>query len=159
MDGPKRRFVLLSVFSLFAGTRSTQSLSRSDKRNAMAHLTSQSDNLPERRSSFSPMTWLIGGTLLAALSEWLMLELLRTPYRPPSNMLTLLGIEKYGLVTIMIGLAAIWLIFFVVFLTRNRFTIKNYLAFTAVIAAILTFIGYIISYPLRDVTPWNLLWS
>ena len=103
------------------------------------------------------MTWLIGGTLLTALSEWIMVELVRTPYRPPSDMLTLLGTEKYGLVAIMIGLAAIWLIFVVVFLTRNRVTITNYLAFTAVVAAILTFIGYIISHPHRDVTPWTLM--
>ena len=105
------------------------------------------------------MTWPIGGTLLTALSEWIMVELLRTPYRSPSDILTLLGTEKYGLVAIMIGLAAIWLIFVVVFLTRNRVTITNYLAFTAVVAAILTFIGYIISHPHRDVTPWTLLWS
>lgn len=30
----------------------------------------------------------VGGTLLTAFLEWLLFELIRTPYRPPHDMLT-----------------------------------------------------------------------
>lgn len=38
----------------------------------------------------------VAGTLLIAFVEWLLFELIRTPYGPPHDMLTLLGQEKYG---------------------------------------------------------------
>ena len=54
----------------------------------------------------------VGGVLLL---EWALLEVLRTPYRPPHDMTTLLGVEKYGLIGVMLalsvsgaGLAACW---------------------------------------------------
>ena len=45
------------------------------------------------------------GTAAMAVAEWLMFELLRTPYRPPGDMLTLLGVEKFGLAAMMIAAA------------------------------------------------------
>ena len=105
------------------------------------------------------MRWLVGGTLLTAIVEWLMLELLRTPYRPPADMLTLLGTEKYGLAAIMIGLGIAWAIFVVLILTRTRMTITNYLVFTLVIATIMVLFCYITANPHRAVTPWHLVWA
>lgn len=37
--------------------------------------------------------------------EWALFELLRAPYRPPQDMTTLLGSEKYGVILFMAGLA------------------------------------------------------
>ena len=119
----------------------------------------QDDSSRQLDRSFSPMAKLIGGTLVTAFVEWLMLELLRTPYRPPADMLTFLGTEKYALVAVMIALAAVWLAVTVVVLTRTRFSIANYLVFTAVVAALAGSSGYIVGNPHRPVTPWDLLLS
>ena len=37
--------------------------------------------------------------------EWLLFELLRAPYRPPQDMTTFLGAEKFGVMAIMAVLA------------------------------------------------------
>ena len=74
-------------------------------------------------------------------------------------MLTFLGTEKYALVAVMIALAAVWLAVTVMVLTRTRFSIANYLVFTAVVAALAGFSGCIVGNPHRPVTPWDLLLS
>ena len=37
--------------------------------------------------------------------EWVLFELLRAPYRPPHDMTTFLGTEKYGVIAFMLVLA------------------------------------------------------
>lgn len=51
---------------------------------------------------------LYGGTLTMALAAWFVFELVRAPYRPPEDMNSLLGGEKYGLLATMLVAMVIW---------------------------------------------------
>ena len=99
------------------------------------------------------------GTSAVAFVEWLMFELLRTPYRPPADMLTLLGTEKYGLITFMVALAVFWTIVSIWILATTRLTLRQYFGFLTLAAFQLGGLLYIVRNPLRPVTPWELLWS
>jgi hypothetical protein len=99
------------------------------------------------------------GTVAVAFSEWLMFELLRTPYRPPHDMLTFLGAEKYGLVAFMTFVGIAWAIGVVLIVATTKLTIRDLLAFIMLVAAILALVQYIVRHPHRPVTPWELLWS
>jgi hypothetical protein len=99
------------------------------------------------------------GTSAFALAEWLMFELLRTPYRPPADMLTFLGTEKYGLVTLMLALAIFWTIVSIWILATTRLTLRHYFGFLTLVAFLMGGVLYIVKHPHRPVTPWELLWS
>jgi hypothetical protein len=99
------------------------------------------------------------GSPAVAFAEWLMFELLRTPYRPPHDMLTFLGTEKYGLVALMVCIGILWIGGAAITFTTRVMVLRDYLVFIAVLAAILALIHYIVRNPGRPVTPWDLLWS
>ena len=101
----------------------------------------------------------VGGTLLIAFLEWLLFELIRTPYRPPHDMLTLLGQEKYGVAGFMGLLFAIWLTMMLYFALSSRFTVRDYLGFMGLLGVLLAIGGYLVGNPLRPVTPFDLLWK
>jgi hypothetical protein len=48
------------------------------------------------------------GTVAVVVSEWLMFELLRLPYRPPHDMTSFLGQEKFNILLLMCCVAAVW---------------------------------------------------
>ncbi len=103
--------------------------------------------------------WLFLGTIAVALAEWLMFELLRTPYGPPHDMGTFLGTEKYGLVAFMTFVGVAWAICVLLIVATTKFTIRDLLAFITLVAAILALVQYAVRHPHRPVTPWELLWS
>ncbi len=99
--------------------------------------------------------WLLIGTLGIAVIEWLMFELLRAPYRPPWDMRTALGQEKYDLVGLMCVVAAVWLLSTITLLILERLTKRDYIAFVALLVAICATYALIIANPPWPVTPWN----
>ncbi len=98
------------------------------------------------------------GTVSVALIEWLLFELLRTPYAPPRDMLTLLGQEKYQVVGFMWFLGAVWIAIAIWLLLTSRLTLRQYLSFTAMIALLLACFLFILRNPIRAVTPWDMMW-
>lgn len=99
--------------------------------------------------------WLFRGTLAVAIFEWLMFELLRMPYRPPADMRTMLGMEKYDLFGFMCFIAAVWLLCTIAVLVLERLTKLNFVAFVALLVAIAATYAIIIVNPPWSVTPWN----
>ena len=104
------------------------------------------------------MSILFYGTTGVVILEWLMLELLRTPYCPPDDMLTFLGQEKYALVTGMVCLGSAWIVALVWIVTTSHLSSQDYLRFTVLIAVLLAGFLYILKYQHRPVTPWEMLW-
>ncbi len=99
------------------------------------------------------------GTPAIAVAEWLLFELLRTPYRPPEDMATLLGTEKFDVFAFMVVTMGLWAaVVFWIFAT-DRWTLRDYLCFLALVACLTTWILFRVRYPGRPVTPWELLWS
>lgn len=101
---------------------------------------------------------LLIGSVSVALIEWLLFELLRTPYAPPRDMLTLLGQEKYQVVGFMWLLGAVWILIAIWLLLTSRLTPRQYLSFTAMIALLLAGFLFILRNPIRAVTPWDMIW-
>ena len=99
------------------------------------------------------------GTPANAFAEWLMYELLRTPYRPPHDMLTFLGTEKFPLAAFMIGLGVVWSGVVAITFATKTLNLRDHFVFVAILAVILAFVQYIVRNPGRSVTPWELLWS
>lgn len=84
-----------------------------------------------------------------------MFELLRTPYRPPADMLTLLGTEKYGLVVFMVAVAIFWTIALIWIFATTRLTLQHYFAFLTLLAFLMAGILHFVRNPHRPVTPWG----
>ena len=101
----------------------------------------------------------VAGTLLIAFVEWLLFELIRTPYRPPHDMRTLLGQEKYGVVGFMGVLFTIWVATTLCLALSSRFTLRDYLAFTALLGVLLAVGRYLVGNPPWPVTPLDLVWE
>jgi hypothetical protein len=95
----------------------------------------------------------VAGTLLIAVVEWLLFELIRTPYRPPNDMATLLGQEKYGVVGFMGVLLAVWIGTVLWLALSSRFTMRDYPAFRALLGVLLAVGGYLLRNPLWPVSP------
>lgn len=102
---------------------------------------------------------IVAGTLLIAFVEWLSFELIRTPYRPPHDMATLLGHEKYAVVGFMGVLFAVWVGTTVCLALSSRFTLRDLLAFTALLGVLLAVGGYLVGNPLWPVTPLERIWK
>jgi hypothetical protein len=78
--------------------------------------------------------WIVAVTILTAVVEWLLFELVRIPYRPPNDMLTLLGQEKYAVFGLMGAILVGWLMFLIGSWTQGSFTIRDYFSFIAMLA-------------------------
>ncbi len=98
------------------------------------------------------------GTLAVVLLDWLLFELVRTPYRPPQDMLTLLGQEKIAVVGFMSCLAIGWMAVSLWLFATTRFSLRDYLGFMTLVAVLLSAVLYIVRYPHRSTTPWEMLW-
>lgn len=96
---------------------------------------------------------IVTATCLCALIEWLLWELIRLPYCPPYDMGTLLGTEKNLVLYLMVVLSVLWLLMLCFFAMTRRFTIKDYLGFTALIAILITVFNYLITHPYWPVSP------
>ena len=106
----------------------------------------------------TPRKFAFGGTSVVAVTEWLLFELLRTPYRPPHDMLTALGTEKYAVITVMGLIASLWAAALVLTVLLRRYSSRDLLHFAILLVAISAAAAYIVRHPHRSVTPWELLW-
>src|SRR5215813_11312118 len=100
-----------------------------------------------------PIKRFAGAICGLALTEWALFELLRAPYRPPEDMTTFLGTEKYGVIAFMLGLAVGGLGLIAWWAARSNWT-KRDVAVIALLVAFLTGAGlYVVVNPSWPVTP------
>jgi len=66
--------------------------------------------------------------LALAFIEWVLFELLRAPYRPPEDMTTFLGTEKYAVIAFMMLLAGVGLGFMCWWAARSACSMLDALA-------------------------------
>jgi hypothetical protein len=98
------------------------------------------------------------GTIAIALVEWQLFELLRAPYRPPEDMRTLLGTEKYSLPYVMTMIGIVWAVVSIWLLVTSRPTLRDLLASMTLIAVLLSLFVSVLNNPPWPVTPPELLW-
>ncbi len=97
-------------------------------------------------------------TLVAAV-EWLLFELIRAPYRPPVDMTTLLGTEKYTVATLMAAIFIVGLLAIVFAIGLSGLTRRGYSVFAIWLICLAFGIGIVIFYPPWPVTPADLIWK
>src|SRR4051794_17179436 len=100
---------------------------------------------------------MVTATLGAALVEWLLFELIRTPYNPPYDMSTFLGQEKYSAFALMGMIAAGWSPYVLYDGLRPLPAPRDALAFAAMLAVVAAAIAAVVFYPPWSVTPLGLL--
>lgn len=98
-------------------------------------------------------------TFFFAVIEWLMFELIRMPYRPPNDMLTFLGTEKYGVVILMVMVGLAWLAFVSYRVCHRVFNGRECLEFFAFTTVLASLLSYVVFFPSWPVTPFELLWQ
>lgn len=96
-------------------------------------------------------------TCIVALVEWGLFELARMPYRPPADMRTFLGREKYAVFLFMGATALVGGGLILYFLATSTLLIRDYLFFTALIGVLLMLARMIVWSPPWSVTPLELL--
>jgi len=87
----------------------------------------------------------------------MMLELIRIPYRPPRDMLTFLGQEKYGIFALMGIIAAGWSLYVLCDGLRPLPTARDGLAFVALLVAVAAVLTAVVICPPWPVTPLDLI--
>jgi hypothetical protein len=89
--------------------------------------------------------------------EWLLFELLRAPYRPPQDMTTFLGTEKYGVIAFMSVLAVIGFGLLFWWGVSSAWTRRDVVVI-ALLASIVVVAGSVVGLaPSWPVTPFHLL--
>jgi hypothetical protein len=94
-----------------------------------------------------------------AIIEWSLFELLRCPYRPPFDMRTLLGAEKYVVRDTMVAVAVVGTLYVLYRVLTSSFSIRGYFLLTTLVAILAMMAVVVVRYPLWPVTPWDLLWQ
>lgn len=89
--------------------------------------------------------------------EWILFELLRAPYRPPQDMTTLLGTEKYAFIAFMIILALTGMMPILYWTARSAWTKRDRIIFTLLVATLIGLLALVIFAPWWPVTPFRLL--
>lgn len=102
---------------------------------------------PSRRSI------LVAITLLFACAEWLLFEIVRTPYRPPVDMRTFLGREKYDVLRFMGALGAGWLVLLIAISYFRRGTWRDFVVLALVVGTIAAAATLVVCVPPWYVTP------
>ncbi|WP_397570350.1 hypothetical protein [Schlesneria sp. T3-172] len=117
--------------------------------------------MTDRDSEEQTFTWarkcVVAATILFAVVEWLLFEYVRVPYRPPYDMLTMLGQEKYLVFGWMLMILAGWLGFLILCWWEISFTRKDYVLFVALLICLITIFGIVIAFPTWPVTPFDLI--
>jgi quinol-cytochrome oxidoreductase complex cytochrome b subunit len=93
--------------------------------------------------------------LSLALIEWAFFELLRAPYRPPDDMSTFLGTEKYAVIIFMVVLAAVGLTVLTWWAARSLWAKADIVAVAILVAAIVVAVFCVTLNPRWPVTPLN----
>lgn len=102
-----------------------------------------------------PIKRLVGAICALAVVEWALFELLRTPYRPPQDMSTFLGTEKYVVVALMQVLAVGGLSLMWWWGARSAWTKRDVTVIALVVAILLGAGIYVVINPGWPVTPLN----
>ena len=90
-----------------------------------------------------------------AFVEWVFFELIRAPFRPPQDMTTFLGTEKYAVIALMLGLAVGGLGLILLWGARSTWT-KRDLTVVALLGVVVMGAGiYVVINPSWPVTPLN----
>jgi hypothetical protein len=95
--------------------------------------------------------------LVVAVVEWLLFELIRIPYRPPQDMKTLLGQEKYSVVVFMEILALGWTVYVLLDGRSPLPRVRDGLAFAALLSVVAAVVAAIVIYPPWPVTPLDMV--
>lgn len=93
--------------------------------------------------------------IILTLVEWILFELMRTPYRPPQDMTTFLGTEKYPLILFMLGLAVCGLGLILWWAVRSTWSKRNIISIALLVVALTGAVAYVVLYPSWPVTPLN----
>ena len=93
--------------------------------------------------------------IILTLVEWILFEVMRTPYRPPQDMTTFLGTEKYPLILFMLGLAVCGLGLIVWWALRSTWSKWDIISIALLVAALTGAVAYVVIYPSWPVTPLN----
>ncbi len=96
-------------------------------------------------------------TIVASLIVWLLFELIRFPYRPPEDMTTLLGREKFAVIALMVLVSFGWLFFLVAFLVTCHLTRAEYISFAKLLGIIGIIAGLLVFCPCWPATPFHLI--
>ena len=96
-------------------------------------------------------------TVVIAFIEWLLFELTRLPYRPPEDMKTLLGTERFVIHLLMGGIALGWMVGLICWSCWFKFTVREYACFVLLTGGLVTVIAILIIHPFWPVTPWELM--
>ena len=99
---------------------------------------------------------ILGATLVVAVMEKFLLELLRAPYRPPYDMSSLLGgkDEFVSVICVASILVAVWVVLVVRKAVVLQYTIREMLLLTGLVAVVLTILVSSIENPSHPVNPW-----
>jgi hypothetical protein len=90
------------------------------------------------------------------VSEWLLFELIRLPYRPPNDMTTFLGVEKYAVMNFMVAMILPWAGMVGYCLVGRSFTYLDFAVFVGLVFALVICVGLAFIYPPWVVSPWEL---
>jgi Na+/melibiose symporter-like transporter len=88
-----------------------------------------------------------------AVTEWLLFELMRAPYRPPQDMTTFLGTEKYAVMAVMLGLAVGGLGLIAWWAARSTWTKRDVTVIALLVAVLMGAGTYVVINPSWPVTP------
>lgn len=92
-----------------------------------------------------------------ALVEWVLFELVRAPYRPPQDMTTFLGAEKYGVIAVMLVLAVFGFGLLLWWAVRSAWTSRDIAAVAFLATGLLVAGSIVVIAPTWPVTPFRLL--
>jgi hypothetical protein len=100
----------------------------------------------------------LAGTLCGLVFvEWILFELLRAPYRPPQDMTTFLGTEKYAVMAFMLILALAGIALILFWAARSIWTKRDRIVFAFLVPALIGLLALVIFAPWWPVTPFHLL--
>ena len=100
---------------------------------------------------------LTAGITSVCVLEWLLFELLRVPYRPPQDMTTFLGTEKYTVIAFITLLAVISFAWGAWLILRRTWTRQDVLFVMAVVVSLSLSVGLAVLLPSWPVTPWQMI--
>jgi hypothetical protein len=92
-----------------------------------------------------------------ALMEWLLFELLRTPYRPPQDMTSFLGTEKYAVIAFMLILAVSGFGLLLRWAVRSTWTNRDVALIGILVAVVIAAGSVAVIAPSWPVTPFEFL--
>ena len=92
-----------------------------------------------------------------AFLEWVLFELLRAPYRPPHDMTTFLGTEKYAVIAFMSVLAVLGFGLLFWWAVSSTWTRRDVSTLALLMAVLIVAALFVIFAPRWPVTPFDLI--